>query len=396
MRKGDEAPTPLLAEKPTSILPEVEIYLSLLVLVYLIDHKAIDLAVDFSNNLTAQMKKDTYNIRTLDPLRARIYFYYSRSYELSKKYSDIRSELLATYHTATLRHDPVTQATVLNLLLRNYLAYNLYDQADKFVSNISDTREIISSSNQHARYLYYTGRIKAIQLEYTDAGKHLSEALRKAPQTSALGFRKTVQKLLCIVQLLTGEIPEISVFRQNGLKTALEPYFKLTWAVRVGDLVAFQEAVKTHRNVFIADKNLTLIHRLRRNVIKTGLRKINVAYSRIALKDICDKLHLESVQDTEFIVAKAIKDRVIDATIDHENGFLKSRETIDIYSTQEPLEAFHKRINFCLNIHNDAVMAMRYPAKSRQETEEERKDRLRIEQELQEEFEEDDEDEMDF
>ena len=64
----------------------------------------------------------------------------------------------------------------------------------------------------------------------------------------------------------------------------------------------------------------------------------------------------ESVEDIEFIVSKAIRDNVIDATIDHENQYLKSKETVDIYSTQEPLEAFHKRINFCLNIHNDAVM----------------------------------------
>eukprot|EP00339_Tiarina_fusa_P001483 CAMPEP_0117035960 /NCGR_PEP_ID=MMETSP0472-20121206/25506_1 /TAXON_ID=693140 ORGANISM="Tiarina fusus, Strain LIS" /NCGR_SAMPLE_ID=MMETSP0472 /ASSEMBLY_ACC=CAM_ASM_000603 /LENGTH=521 /DNA_ID=CAMNT_0004745583 /DNA_START=14 /DNA_END=1579 /DNA_ORIENTATION=- len=394
VRKGEDAKESLLPEQVTCIIPEVEVYLSLIVLIFLIDHRRFELAVDCANSLTQTLKKDTYNLRTLDPLRAKVYFYYSRSYELCKKLGDIRGDLLATYRTASLRHDPVTQATVLNLLLRNYLEYNLYDQADKLVSNISESREISSSSNQHARYLYYTGRIKAIQLEYTDAEKHLSEALRKAPQSSALGFRKTIQKLLCIVQLLTGEIPEISVFRQSGLKVALEPYFKLTWAVRVGDLVAFQEAVKTHRQVFIADKNLTLIHRLRRNVIKTGLRKINVAYSRITLKDICEKLHLESVQDTEFIVAKAIKDRVIDATIDHENGFLKSRETSDIYSTQEPLEAFHGRINFCLDIHNDAVMAMRYPAKTRKETEQERKDRLRIEQELNEEFEEDDEDDL--
>merc|ERR1712137_680846 len=181
---------------------------------------------------------------------------------------------------------------------------------------------------------------------YTEASKRLSEALRKAPQNSGLGFRRTVQKLLCIVQLLTGEIPEISVFRQQGMKLALVPYFELTRAVRVGDLAAFQEAVKTHRDVFVHDRTYTLIQRLRRNVIKTGLRK--------------------------FIVAKAIKDRVIDASIDHDNGFLKSRETRDIYSTHEPLEAFHKRINFCLNIHNDAVMAMRYPAKTRMETDEER------------------------
>lgn len=168
---------------------------------------------------------------------------------------------MATYRTSVLRHDRVTVATVLNLLLRNYLADNLYEQADNLVSNIAETRDIALSSNQHARFLYYTGRIKAIQLEYTDAGRHLSEALRKAPQTSALGFRKTIQKLLCIVQLLMGEIPEISVFRQAGMKSALAPYFQLTSAVRVGDLVAFQEVVKTYRSVFVADKNYTLIHR---------------------------------------------------------------------------------------------------------------------------------------
>lgn len=32
-----------------------------------------------------------------------------------------------------------------------------------------------------------------------------------------------------------------------------------------------------------------------------------------------------------------------------------------IYSTLEPQSAFHKRITFCLNVHNDAVKAMSYP-----------------------------------
>ena len=168
---------------------------------------------------------------------------------------------MAAYRTASLRRDAITQSSVLNLLLRNYLEYNLFDQADKLVSNIGDASEIASSSNQHARFLYYTGRIKAIQLEYSEASKRLSEALRKAPQNTCLGFRRTTQKLLCIVQLLTGEIPEISVFRQNGMKSALAPYFELTKAVRVGDLVAFQEAVRTYRDSFVADQTFTLIQR---------------------------------------------------------------------------------------------------------------------------------------
>lgn len=37
------------------------------------------------------------------------------------------------------------------------------------------------------------------------------------------------------------------------------------------------------------------------------------------------------------------------------------QEIIDIYSTNEPQLAFHQRISFCLNLHNDAVKAMRFP-----------------------------------
>ena len=59
-------------------------------------------------------------------------------------------------------------------------------------------------------------------------------------------------------------------------------------------------------------------------MIKAGIRRISVAYSRISLKDICLKLQLESEQDAEYIVAKAIRDGVIDATINHQLGYMQS------------------------------------------------------------------------
>ncbi len=267
--------------------------------------------------------------------------------------------LLGAYRTATLRRDDETQATVLNLLLRNYLEHNLVDQAEKLVAN-SSVKESAISNNQFARYLYYQGRIKSIQLEYTAAYNCLLQAIRKAPQYAAVGFRLTAYKLLCIVQLLTGEIPEKSIFRQRGLKKHLRPYFELTQvcvrtsarfhtrmysafvqAVNVGNLVEFQRVVNTHGSLFASDKTLSLItrfasftlwvlahlltrrapaFRLRHNVIKTGLRKINLSYSRISFADICAKLRLDSAADAEYIVGKAIRDGVIDATIDHAGG----------------------------------------------------------------------------
>jgi hypothetical protein len=45
--------------------------------------------------------------------------------------------------------------------------------------------------------------------------------------------------------------------------------------------------------------------RLRHNVIKTGVRMISVSYARISLADLATKLHLASVEDAEYIAAKA-------------------------------------------------------------------------------------------
>jgi len=379
-----------------NIIPEVELYFQLLITIFLIDQKLLDQATLCSS---VMMKRGlAQNRRTLFPLAARAFFYFSRTFELTNRLSEIRGTLLAAHRTSSLRHDDEGQATILNLLLRNYLHYNLYDQAEKLVSKTSFP-EGSASSSQFARYLYYQGRIKSTQLDYTEAYECLVQANRKAPQNSARGFRIAVHKLLCIVQLLMGEIPEKSVFRQAGLIKPLKPYLQLTQAVRVGDLAAFREVVDKFADNFCRDKTYTLIQRLRHNVIKTGLRKINASYSRIYMSDICTKLHLDNVDDAEFIVAKAIRDGVIDASIDHEGGYIQSRENVDIYSTQEPMEAFHKRITFCLNIHNEAIKAMRFPPdahKPNKESEEARKERLKQEQELANHLAEEEEDDDEF
>lgn len=106
------------------------------------------------------------------------------------------------------------------------------------------------------------GRIKAIQLEYSEARRTMTNALRKAPQHTAVGFKQTVSrnlpcshgayvpwgscpwacsglgaqglfpckvhKLLIVVELLLGEIPDRLQFRQPSLKRSLMPYFLLT------------------------------------------------------------------------------------------------------------------------------------------------------------------------
>ena len=80
-------------------------------------------------------------------------------------------------------------------------------------------------------------------------------------------------------------------------------------------------------------------------------------------------------------MAKAIRDGVIDGTIDHEQSFLTTTESKNIYSSNEPQEAFKKRIRFCLDIHNEAVMAMQYPEDAHKDSFETAEDRLAREKE---------------
>jgi len=341
-------------------LPEIDTYIHLLTTIYLIDTKSYDKAVTCSDALVKKLA--THNRRTLDPLAAVCYFYYSRAYELVDRLKEIRSFLHVRLRTSTLRHDADGQVMLLNLLLRNYIQFNLYDQADKLVSKSVFPES--ASNNDWARYLYYLGLIKAIQLDYSEAHKNLMNATRKAPQHVAVGFKQHVHRLAVVVQLLLGEIPDRKTFREPMLKKTLVPYYQLTQAVRTGNLNLFNQVVEQHKEKFRLEKTYTLIIRLRHNVIKTGIRMISLSYSRISLYDIAVKLGLDSADDAEFIVSKAIRDGVIDATIDHEQKCVQSKENVDVYSTVEPQQAFHQRISFSLDIYNQSVKAMRYPAKS--------------------------------
>lgn len=147
------------------------------------------------------------NRRTLDPIAARLYFFFSYFHDASGTFSQVQAYqaflvypnpfdrfIISAYRTATLRQDNDTQATLLNIILKNYIALNLIDQADKLVAKAVFPESV--GNNQLARYMYYLGRIKAIQLDYSESYRHLLQAIRKAPQTpSTAGFQEVVSRV---------------------------------------------------------------------------------------------------------------------------------------------------------------------------------------------------------
>ncbi|WWC70387.1 uncharacterized protein I206_104337 [Kwoniella pini CBS 10737] len=340
------------------LIPEGIMYLRLLLILQNLDAGKIVEAGEFALETTELIS--SLNRRTMDQIAAKVWFYLARSYELQGKLSELQSSLLAIRQTASLRKDETLEATVINLLLRSYLASQQYDQADKLIART--TYQGAANQAQTVRWLFYAGRLRAIQLNYTQAKNYLQTAIRRAPKDEvAPGYVQLIHKYYIIVILLTGVIPERAMFRKPVLKQALLPYFQIVQAVRIGDVTGFQKAFEQHEKVFLEDSTHFLILRLRHFVIKTALRTITLAYSRISLSDICIKLNLDSEEDTEYIVAKAIKDGVIDATIDHEKGYMVSNKIKNVYETDEPSKQFNARVQFCTQVYNESVRAMRYP-----------------------------------
>ncbi|KAF9010163.1 PCI domain-containing protein [Cyathus striatus] len=328
-----------------------KIYLRLLII-----HQLLKSSDNYAKALDLMQQ---LNRRSMDPIAAKIWFAVERAYELSERLSEARSLFLQAQRTADLRHDDEAQAALINCLLRSYIADSLFDQADKLVSKTEFPSS--ASSPQNARYHYYLGRIKVVQLNYSEAHTNLQQAIRRAPPAKqAPGFYQAVHKYFVVVELLMGDIPDRGLFRHPVLEKSLSAYFDIVKAVRTGSLSTFQSTLAKHTAQFEVDKTYTLIGRLRQNVIKTGIRQLSLAYSRISLRDICVKLHLDSEEDAEYIVGKAIRDGVIEGRILHEKGWMECGGQKGGYGP-EVSDVFGRRIAFCLDLHNQSVKAMRYP-----------------------------------
>ena len=356
-RMVDQQPNEIVPVVPISVKPQsmdADVFLSLVVVVFLVDRKKIAEAMKVLDSALLPLISKCQNT-SLDALVAKAYFYFVRVYELSGRIGDTRATLMAAYTSACVHHSAAKQAVLINLILRCFYIQGLVDQGQKFSSKIEfpETR----SNAEFARYLFYMGIIRAVQLQYSEAHSFLSQAVRKAPSTVAGGFRLAATKANIIVELLMGEIPDRSVFKGEQLV----PYLLITQSVRKGDVTEFTKVVAQYESLFIADRLISLIRRLHQNVIKAGLRSITSSYSRISLSDVAAKLGLASVNEATDVAAKAIVDGVIDARINYGNHSLESSWGADIYSTNEPAKQLHKRIAFCLQLYTDAIKAMQYP-----------------------------------
>ena len=353
-----DVPKAILA-KLTKI-PEVEFYL-----------RTLSVILQFRLGRYQEVQEDAgqliekiyeLNRRILDPLNATLYFYFARANERLGRRIQVRDRLLEGYNRASLRKDEIGQATIMNTLLRNFIAENHIEAAHNFISKTNFPTGI--SNNEECKYFFYTGRIYAIRMEYQEGLRRLNQAIRKAPD-NALGFKVQCQRNAIVVELLLGDIPSREIFADESIFKHTYAYYRLIKAVLNGNLSVFDETIEAYKPRFQEDRLLNLILRLKHIVIRVGLRKINQSYSRISLADIASKLNLDS-RDVELVVSKAIRDKVMVGQIDHDSKVVVIRDEGNQYMTNEPQHALDSRISYCLELHQTIQKAITYPDAKRE------------------------------
>ena len=344
---------------------EVYAFIFMIILTKLVDYKEYKEALTSVQNLIQFFKVN--ESLTINTLKAKAYYYLSLITEKLNIQDQIINELQEAYRTACIEMDFISQVTLINCIIRYYLNNKNIEMARSFISKTKYVENI--SSYEDARYLFYIGKIEAIQMNYSDSYTHLSSSFRKAPEKTGDGFKNLVNKYLILVQLLMGEIPDMkSLMKSNRVRDfkEFEPYLLLLKIVRQGNLEEFKKGIEIYEMNFKRDGTFNLVQRIRQVVIKAGLRKINLSYSRISIKDITEKLKLENEKEAEYIIAKAIRDGVFLATINHEEGYVKSKEINDIYSTFEPQRSYQSRILFLNNIFVESQRSMKYSTQQEQ------------------------------
>lgn len=336
-------------------LPTQEVFAWLLAL--LVQHDSEELLINSELTRLILQRTIAFNMRELDPLLARILSRHVSASSSSSDQSQVHNDVMTALRTCQLRHDKESMCTAHNCLARIYTGTRQWDMLDHLLTNSSFPADF-ASHNQLARHYYYAARLAAVQLDYANARDLVEQALRKAPADGAAGFKTACNKLLVVVQLLTGEIPRLSLFRNPSLWH----YYRLSKAVRAGDLPGFQGLLQTNSSAFQQDGTDGLVLRLHQNVLKAGLRRIAIAYSRISIGDICNTLGLASEQDCIQVVMKAIRDGVIHGRIEQQQVFVSLNRMTQ--SQAPPADAFQTRIAACQALIQEAVKAMRFPSDS--------------------------------
>lgn len=125
--------------------------------------------------------------------------------------------------------------------------------------------------SQRVTYNFFRGRKQLFENQFDEAISCLTFAFERCHQSSEVNQRQILMYLIP-VKMLKGILPSKQLLKQHNLEST---FLGITTAIKIGNLELFDSTIDSNMAVFVKNRTLITVEKLRTLVERTLFRKIH-------------------------------------------------------------------------------------------------------------------------
>jgi COP9 signalosome complex subunit 3 len=175
-----------------------------------------------------------------------------------------------------------------------------------------------------------------------DRSANFFENVVTVPGTATSAIAIEAYKKYVLVKLISGSIPnnQLPTYTSRNVQQTIKSlcggqYTELFNIFNNGTLIQFDEFVNRHREQYARDRNLGLIKQTRNAFICNSIQQLTKTFLTVSLKDLANRLQLQSTNEAEKYLIDMIENGQIFASINKKDGkkffFLRNKKKTKIF-----------------------------------------------------------------
>jgi COP9 signalosome complex subunit 3 len=175
-----------------------------------------------------------------------------------------------------------------------------------------------------------------------DRAANFFENVVTVPGTATSAIAIEAYKKYVLVKLISGSIPnnQLPTYTSRNVQQTIKSlcggqYTELFNIFNNGTLIQFDEFVNRHREQYARDRNLGLIKQTRNAFICNSIQQLTKTFLTVSLKDLANRLQLQSTNEAEKYLIDMIENGQIFASINKKDGkkffFLRNKKKTKIF-----------------------------------------------------------------
>ncbi|CAF0720265.1 unnamed protein product [Rotaria sordida] len=182
---------------------------------------------------------------------------------------------------------------------------------------------------KHLLLAYYYGGMIYACIKQFDRAANFFENVITVPATATSAIVIEAYKKYVLVKLISGSISntQLPTYTSRTVQQAVKSlcgaqYTELFNIFNNGTLIQFDEFVNHHREQYARDRNLGLIKQTRNAFICNSIQQLTKTFLTVSLKDLANRLQLQSTNEAEKYLIDMIENGQIFASINKKDGMV--------------------------------------------------------------------------